>query len=157
MIRTATTAWVAAAPRLATTSTVLREARSATAPPTRRNASNGMLFAASTIARSPVLPEASSTAKASATGAIALPDNDTSWPAKNQRKAVSCHGFRAGSRAAPARGRTPTGPPCTTAQVPESPGPRTYTRRTTCSRYSLRSSGLWSVRGRSGTAPCTGA
>ena len=31
------------------------------------------------------------------------------------------------------------------------------TRRMTCSRYSLRSSGLWSVRGRAGGAPETGS
>jgi hypothetical protein len=31
-----------------------------------------------------------------------------------------------------------------------------YTRRTTCKRYSLRLSGLWSERGRVGIAPRTG-
>lgn len=94
-------------------STTVRGSRSATAPPTSRNSSIGMLLAAATKLRSRTLPDARSTATGSATDAIAPPNSDTLCPTKNQRNVGRRHGFMASAEGGAARSsgksNTPSG------------------------------------------------
>ena len=94
---TATVPWVRPDPRLATTITVRGGNRSEIAPPTSKNPSSGTMCAAATTPRSLARPEASSTAKANATGANELPSSDTARPVRNQRNALSRSGPSTGS------------------------------------------------------------
>ena len=68
--------WVSADSTLAVRTTVERENRSETTPPTSRNSTIGMVRAASTRPRAPAESVRSSTAKASAIGAMVDPAVD---------------------------------------------------------------------------------
>lgn len=73
----------------ALTIVVRRENRSAITPPNSSNTSSGTVSAASTSPTSPALPPRSSTPNVKATGTIAAPTSDTTYPVKNSRKSRS--------------------------------------------------------------------
>ena len=105
--RAAAAPWLAAATRFATRITRCRGNRSASTPPKRVSSTCGMLRAASTSPRTAGVAPRSSTAKASATGAIAEPRKEANRPANSSRNGRCRSGASAPFTAAPAAGRAP--------------------------------------------------
>ena len=89
MTSQATTPWVSAVSTCDTCSTTRRENRSETTPPTSRKTIIAVVRAAITRPSATAVCSTSSTAKASATGAIDEPVRETVRAMKNQRKSLS--------------------------------------------------------------------
>ena len=100
---TATTAWLAPLARFEATITWWRGSRSAQTPPKSRSRMTGIWRAASTSPRSVVEPVRSSTANASATGAIALPDHRDRAAGEEEAELAVRGAARAGSCGLPVR------------------------------------------------------
>ncbi len=81
--------WAAKRMRSVVTISARRGSRSAHTPPTSRNATSGIVRAASTMPRSLAEPVCSSTAKASATPTMPSPSSETAWPRNSSRNGRS--------------------------------------------------------------------